>query len=115
MPRQTPLVLAQQGISDTKRGTSEDKEGDDGYHSLERDSPVDDFESDDSVCEFESNLRKLLPGLQESSSVVRPGQVKGIRRSAWQKKPSTKWNEDAGSVAEPPRSVKKDISKGRHF
>lgn len=107
MPRKTPLVLAQQGISDTKRGTSEDKEGDDGYHSLDGVSPVDDFESNDSVCEFKSNLRKLLPGLQESSYVVRPGQVKGTRRSARQKKPPTKWNEDARFVAEPPRSVKK--------
>lgn len=46
-----------------------------------------------------------------SSSAVHLDQKMGTRLSERQKKPSTKCNEHAGFVAEPPRSVKKKSAR----
>lgn len=62
-------------------------------------SPDMDIDSDDSMSEFERNIRKLLPDLQrgQESSVNR--QSTGIRKSERQKKPSSRFTEEAGYLA----------------
>lgn len=80
---------------------------------VKKDSPDDDFELDDSMTEFEQNLRELMPGLRKESSSVHMEKPKGTRKSKRQKKPSSKWNEDDGFLAEPLKSAKK-IGTGRH-
>ncbi|XP_039138075.1 uncharacterized protein LOC120275526 [Dioscorea cayenensis subsp. rotundata] len=66
-----------------------------------------DEDSDDSVSEFARNLRELLPGLQVSSSAGGKEPPVGSRRSERQKKPSSRFNAEAGFIPEPPRSTKK--------
>lgn len=66
-----------------------------------------DDESDDSVTKFERNLKELLPGLQGGSPTGGKDPPKGSRRSERQKKPSSRFNTEAGFLPEPPRSSKK--------
>lgn len=62
------------------------------------------YASDDS----RRSLKELLPGLKGGSSPT--SEVpKGVRKSERQKKPSSRWNEEAGFWAEPPRSTKKKV------
>lgn len=68
-----------------------------------------DVVSDDSVTEFERNLRELLPDLKESSSSGGLATPRGSRGSERQKRPSTRFNEESGFVPEPPRSTKKKM------
>lgn len=70
-----------------------------------------DVDSEDSVSEFERNLRELLPNFQGSSSTGITEFPKGSRRSERHKKPSTRFNEDAGYLPEPPRSTKKKLAQ----
>lgn len=53
-----------------------------------------------------------MPGLQEESSSVHASLQKGTRRSERKKIPSSKWNENAGFVAEPLRSTEKKLEQG---
>lgn len=64
---------------------------------------------DDSVSKFERNLQEMLPGLQGSSSSGGNEPLKGCRRSERQKKPSSRFNSEAGFVPELPRSTKKKM------
>lgn len=70
-------------------------------------SPEVDKDSDDSVSEFERNLRELLPDLPGSRSSSATGQTQGTRKSERQKKPLLRFNEDTGCSAEPPKLTKK--------
>lgn len=65
------------------------------------------YESYDSISEFERNLRELLPDL--------PGALDhshGTRRSERKKNPSSRFNEEAGYIVEPLRSSKKKAMRG---
>lgn len=68
-------------------------------------------DSVDSASEFEKNLRVLLPDLQIGSSLGNYDPAKGSRRSKRQKKPSSRFNEEAGFIPEPPRSSKKKLTQ----
>lgn len=70
------------------------------------------FKSDDSISVFEHNLRELLLGFQEDRVVGQLEQHQVTKRSERQKKPSTKWNENAGFVAKVPRFAKKKVTPG---
>lgn len=77
------------------------------------------MESDDSFSEFKRNLRVLLPSLHSSSEGGPIENLQGTRKSKRHKKPSSRFNEETGFVAEPPRSTKKkgtsgESSKGTH-
>lgn len=65
------------------------------------------YESDESISEFEKNLRDLLPDLPGGSD-----RALSTRRSERKKKPSSRFTEEAGYVAEPPRSTKKKAIRG---
>lgn len=70
-------------------------------------SPESLYESDDSISEFEKNLRELLPDLHggfDSNAAELP---RSARQSERQKKPFSRFNEEAGYIAEPPKSTKK--------
>lgn len=69
--------------------------------------PEVDYESDESESEFEKSIRSMLPGLHSGPLEDQQPLPPGARRSERQKKPSSRWNEDAGFVLEPPRSIKK--------
>lgn len=71
------------------------------------DSPDSFSESDDPISEFEMNLRKLMLGLLRDPEARTVSQQKGTRRSERIKKPSSRFNEEAGYIAEPPKSAKK--------
>lgn len=70
------------------------------------------LESDDSISEFEMNLRKLMPdllgGLETNTSV----QPKGTRRSKRIKKPSSCFNEETSYLTIPTKSSKKKVPQG---
>lgn len=51
------------------------------YKSADRVSQCDEYESDELLSEFERNLWKLMPGLQEESSSVHASLQKGTRHS----------------------------------
>ncbi|XP_039121679.1 uncharacterized protein LOC120258373 [Dioscorea cayenensis subsp. rotundata] len=71
----------------------------------------DEFASDDSIYEFERSIKELLPGMKEGSSSPTNHAPKGVRKSDRPKKPSSRWTEEAGYVAEPPRSTKKKVTR----
>lgn len=54
----------------------------------------------------------MLPGLKVENSKSDMGTSLGIRMSERPKKPSSRWNEETGFVAEPPRSTKKKVLCG---
>lgn len=66
-------------------------------------------DSDDSVSEFERNLRELMLGFQGNSQSGCRDPPKGSRRNERQKKPSLRFNKEAGFLPEPPRSTKKKL------
>lgn len=70
------------------------------------------YESGDSISEFEMNLRVLLPNLHGRSESVTRGQTRTTRKSEKKKKPSSRFNEEASFITEPPRSTKKKVMKG---
>lgn len=78
-----------------------------GSQSIVRESPTSSAESEDSVSDFERKLRVLLPDLPGAADDSTVDQPKGYRRSERPKKPSSRFNEDAGFVNEPPKSSKK--------
>lgn len=57
--------------------------------------------SDDSESDFEVKIRRLLQTGQTDDCNL------GARRIERRKKPSSRWNEEAGFISQPPRSVKK--------
>lgn len=61
--------------------------------------------------DFERNMRKLLPDLQRGSDASEMKHSQRARRSERPKKPSSRFTEDAGFVAEPPHSVKKKVTR----
>ena len=63
--------------------------------------------SSDSESEFERNSKKLLPDFCSEVSMTSQRQPSGTRRSERKRKPSSSWNENAGFLAQPPRSNKK--------
>lgn len=75
------------------------------------DLPEIDSGTDDSESEFDKTIRLMLPGLCSGPSEDQQPLPPGARRSERQKKPSSRWNEDAGFVPEPPRSVKKKCTR----
>lgn len=60
-------------------------------------------ESDESISEFERNLRVLLLDLHIGNESTEVDQPLGTRRSERAKKPSFHFTEDAGFVAVPPK------------
>lgn len=66
-----------------------------------------DPDCDDSFAEFESNLRVLLPNLPSGVQNSSEDLGMGTRKSGRVKKPSSRFNEEAGYLPEPPRSAKK--------
>lgn len=80
--------------------------------SMVNDSQGETSEPDDSVDDFEHKLREILPSLQEDNSLASLEQPKGTRTSERKKKPSSKWNEDAGFLAELPKSTKIKAVRG---
>lgn len=75
-------------------------------------SPKMDIDSDNSVTEFERNIRKLLPCLHEESNTSKIGQSTGTKKSERQKKPSSRFNEEVGYLVEIPKSAKKKRAGG---
>lgn len=69
------------------------------------------YESDDSVSEFERNLRELMPNLLRGSKSVIAEQPRSTQRSESPKKHSSRFNEEAGYIVEPPKSTKKKVSR----
>lgn len=69
-------------------------------------------ESDDSISEFEMNLRKLMPSLLGEPGESNTKESKGTRCSERMKKPYSRFNEEASFLAEPPKSTKKKIPQG---
>lgn len=59
------------------------------------------------MAEFERNLKILMPDLHGGTDLLSLGQALGTRKSERQKKPSSWFNEEAGYLAEPPKSTKK--------
>lgn len=70
------------------------------------------YESDDSISEFERKLRVLLPDMNGRSDDVAVEKSRGTRNSERKKKPSSRLNEEAGFIAEPPRLSKKKVLPG---
>lgn len=64
--------------------------------SMDKLSPDNDLESDDSMSEFERNLRELLSDLNGGHESATAGQPIGTRKSKRLKKPSSWFNEEAG-------------------
>lgn len=62
------------------------------------------YDSDDTISEFEKNLRVLLPDLPAGGEA---DHSHGTRRSERKKKPSLRFNEEAGYITETPKSSKK--------
>lgn len=89
-----------------------DGEGDDGSKARSTDaiSQGVDVESDDSITDFERNLRVLLPGFQGGNTEQEL--AVGTRKSERPKKPSSRFTEDAGYLTEPPKSTKKKGTGG---
>lgn len=86
------------------------KEGELGdSHVSESEDRDEEYESDEPIYEFERSIRELLPGLKEGESSPPTDVAKGVRKSERHKKPSSRWNEEAGFVAEPPRSTKMKV------
>ncbi|KAH7689328.1 Zinc finger CCHC-type protein [Dioscorea alata] len=71
------------------------------------DIPEVDYGTDESETDFEKSIRALLPGLDSENVQELPPANTGARRSERQRKPSSRWTEDAGFIPEPPRSAKK--------
>lgn len=92
--------------SDYTQGHGEGSGGGDS-HVSELEDRVEEFASDESSYEFERSIRELLPGLKEGESSLSTVVPKGVRKSERHKKPSSRWNKEAGFVPEPPRSTKK--------
>lgn len=59
------------------------------------------------MSEFEQNLRELLLDMHGETDSQVVEQSIGTRKSERQKKPLTRLNEEAGYLAEPPKSTKK--------
>lgn len=68
--------------------------------------------SDNSISEFERNFWVLLPDLHDGTKLITSEQPQGTRRNRRPKKPSSRFNEDARFLAEPPKSAKKNVLKG---
>lgn len=58
-----------------------------------------DLDSDDSMSEFERNLKELMPDLHSGIET----RTKGTRKSERPKRPSSRFNEEAGFLAKPPK------------
>lgn len=80
-----------------------------GSHVSESEDRVEEYASDESIYEFERSMKELLPGLKVGDSSPTKEVPKSLRKSERHKKPSSRWNEEAGFVAEPPRSTKKKV------
>lgn len=89
------------------------QEGNEDSQSVDKLTSEGDEDSEDSVSEFERNLRELLPRLQESSSVGGKDPSLGSRRSERQKKLSSRFNTKVGFIPEQPRSTKKKTMQER--
>lgn len=98
----------------TNEGSPTDLEhhdlGGTGSQSMVKESPSNSAESEDSVSVFERELRVLLPDLPCAAEEATAEQRIGTRRSERPKKPSSRFTEDAGFVAEPPKSTKKKMT-----
>lgn len=70
------------------------------------------YESDDSVSEFERNLRELMPGMIGEPEPAAEKHTKGTKRSERPKKPSSRFNEEAGYIAKPLKPTKKKPVRG---
>lgn len=67
------------------------------------------YESDDSISEFERKLKVLLPDLHGGSEFAIREQSRSTRKSERKKKPSSHFNEEANFIIEPLRSSKKKV------
>lgn len=72
-------------------------------------------DSEGYITEFERNLKTLLPDLQVGTEAAEVDIPIGTRRSERPKKPSSRFTENAGFVAKPPKSSKKKNLKGDHL
>lgn len=104
-----------QGTWDNACKSRERMEEEKNNQAVDPDLPEAKLDSDDSVFEYERNLIELMQGLQEDSSSMHLGQLEqhnGTRHSERQKMRSSKWNDNAGFLAKPPRSTKRKLARG---
>lgn len=100
------LVLIVVGVEGLE-GELKDLEGID-TQSADGASPYHISKSNESMSEFEKNLRDLLPDLPVGKNSYTSDQPKGIRRSGRPKKPLSRFDEEV----EPPKSFKKKVTSG---
>lgn len=60
-----------------------------------------DIDLNDSITEFKSNLRELMPNFQSGNEAVSVDNLQETRKNERQKKPSSRFNEEAGYLVKP--------------